>query len=105
MDVAQKMAYDPETDDESMVRCLAFAVVFRMVSKRVLTMRMDYYQLSVSSGAAFAAQMAKTVEALMLEVESSEYSVPTLEYQKVLAHKVVKATAQGETARSVRSQG
>ncbi|CAN8064248.1 unnamed protein product [Agarophyton chilense] len=88
-----------------MVRCLAFAVVFGMVSKRVLTMRMDYYQLSVSSGAAFAAQIAKTVEVPMLEVESSEYSVATRKYQKTLAHQVVKATSQGEAARSVRAQG
>lgn len=104
MDVAQALAYDAETDEEGMVRCLAFAVVFGLVSKRVLTMRMDYYQLAVTSGASFAAQMARTVEAPMMEVESTEYSNATKEYQKALAQQVVKMSAKGEAARSVRAQ-
>ncbi|CAN8066276.1 unnamed protein product [Agarophyton chilense] len=88
MDVAQKLAFDTETDDEK-----------GLDNEDVL------HQLSLSSGAAFAAQMAKTVEAPILEVESLEYSVATPEYQKALAHQVFKATAHGEAARSVRAQG
>lgn len=41
--------------------------------KRVLTMRKDYYHSVVISGAPFAAKMARSVEAPMLEVENSEY--------------------------------
>ena len=59
MDVAQRLAYDDETEGEdSMVMCLAFSIFFDLVEKRVLTMQMDYYHLFVRSGSAFAAQMA-----------------------------------------------
>lgn len=67
-------------------------------------MRMDYYQVAVSSGADFAAQMARTVEALMKEVESSEYVEATKEYQMAMVQKVVKIAVKGEAARSVKAQ-
>lgn len=45
-----------------MVHCWPFAVIFCMAYSRILTMGMDFYHLLDSSGAAFAAQMAKAVE-------------------------------------------
>lgn len=105
MDVAQKLAYDEETlDDDSMVRCLAFSIIFGLVAKRILTMRMDYYHLAVVSGSNFAAQMAQSVEAPMMEVESDEYKKATREYQTSLAQQVVKQAAKGEAARSARAR-
>ena len=67
-------------------------------------MRMDYYQISVTSCASFAAQMAKQVRAPMVEVESSKYSNTTKEHQRALSKQVVKIYAKGEAARSVRAQ-
>lgn len=68
-----------------MVRCLAFSVVLGMVGKGLLTMKMYYYQLPVISGAALAAQMARSVEAPMMNVESTEFSEATREYQNTMA--------------------
>lgn len=102
-EVAEKVALDEESGEEEMCRCLAFAAVFGMVANRVLTMRMDFYHLAVSSGAAFAAQMAKAVESPGMEVESKEYAGATSEYQKAIAHQVVKLAAKGEAARVVKA--
>lgn len=52
---AHKRSYDKETDKECMVRCLAFSVVFVVAARSLLTMRMDYYHLKFTSGAAIAA--------------------------------------------------
>ena len=48
--------------------------------------------------------MAQSVEGLALDVESQEYGKATREYQKVLAHQVVKLTAKGDAARSTKAQ-
>lgn len=96
MDVAQKLDYDKGTNDEGMVTCLAFVVVFGKVAKRFLTTRMAYYQLAVNTGASFVAQMATSVETPMMEVESAEFSKATKEYQKAMAHEVVSMAAKGE---------
>ena len=104
MDVVQKLAYEEGTKEEGVIRFLAFSVLFGLASKRVLTMRMEYYQLAVTSGAPFAAQMAKTVKAPMMEVEITEYAHSNKEYQRSLSQQVVKISAKGEAARSLRAQ-
>lgn len=75
-----------------------------MISRMILTIRMDYCQLTVSSGATFPEQMAKTVKTPMLEVESSEYEAVTRGYQKAMEAQVVKIAAKGEADRTVRAQ-
>lgn len=69
-----------------------------MVAKRILTIRMDYCQLDVTSGASFAAQMERTVESPILEVERSEYEMVIRGYQKATATQVVKFAAKVEVA-------
>lgn len=39
LEVAQNLAFEKGTDEEGMVRCLAFSIVSGMVAKRFLTMR------------------------------------------------------------------
>lgn len=103
MDVAQKLAFDEGTIEEGMVSCLASPVELGKVAKRVLTMRMDYYQLSVISGASFAAQMTRSIEAPMTEIQSAEFPKATKEYQNSKVHQVVKMAAKGEAAISIRA--
>lgn len=57
-EVVQNWAPEEEMDQGDMIADLAFSVVFFMVSSAVLTMRMDYYHFSGTSGVAFEAQMA-----------------------------------------------
>lgn len=102
MDTAQKVAFEDGTDEEEMICRMAFSVVFGLIAKRVLTIRMDYYHMAVRNGATFAAQMAKAVEMPVSEVESSEFSAATAEYQKALIQQVVKLTAKNEAARTVK---
>lgn len=104
LEVAQKLSYKEETNEEGMMRCLEFSVVFKMVEKYVLTMRMDYYQLEVTSGAAFDAEMDRSVEAPMMDVESNEFSDAVRKYQKAMEQQFMKLSKKGEADRSVRSR-
>ena len=74
MDVSEKLAYDDETDEQGMYIRLAFSNGLDLESKSLLKMKMDYYQLAVTSGASFEAEKDRKVEVQMMEVESSGYS-------------------------------
>lgn len=81
---------------------MAFLIIFGIVAKRVLMMRIDLSQLAVTSGASFVAQVGRPVQVSILGVESSEYEMAIREYQKAMSAQVVKLAAKGEVARTVR---
>lgn len=47
-DVAQKLSQNDETDEDAMVLCLSFSVMFRLVKLSVMTVKMDVCNTSVT---------------------------------------------------------
>lgn len=67
-------------------------------------MRMDYYQMEITSGTAIDAQMTCSVELSVMKVQCLEYLNATKDYQKAMEPEVVTFATKIEKYRSVKAQ-